>query len=1542
MSSITIQQDKLDLELVPKEKIFKIGKCNRRLNTGKIQREPTIQVILDALALTPCYSLFLISADVPEVYMHQFWDSVYKHDIFYIFKMDKRKRFKLNLEIFRDIFKICPQVQGQDFDALPTDEEIVSFLKELKHTGEINSLNNETQAYKTYLGFATGATPPKNARKFKKPVSPKLFTIPVSTEEPKGKSKRVKRPAKNNVIKTDPSVSKIKPSVTSEGTGIKLGVPDVTKEESSESEAESCGNDEDDSNNEQDSSGEDSDQENDSGDDKTQSNNENESDSKHETDESKLGLESDHEVNKEDEDDEDEVKDKFVKTPSHDSDDEDETKITDKAEGDEDEEMDYTTSQLYDDVDIRLNEPVDTDKGFVQEEGSNAAMTNLQQGNENPGILQVIKDAQVTLFTILPKTEVSVTSFSHSSDLAVKFLNLLDIPHTYVEIVSPIDVHLHHEILIDKIDKSESYLEAPEHRECYEGLKKSYDLEKNIFSTYDKVYSLKRIRKDKDEDPSARSDRGLKKRKTSRDAEPAKEEPEFEIADSDMLQDQEENLGNDDEEPKEKVASKLDWFTKPTQPQEPIDPDWNVGKTPQQGQNQSWLMTLAFSVKKLSNTFDELMSTPIDFSVFIMNGLNFNNLTQETLLRSAFILLKGTRSNYAELELTRVEVMRKHGYGYLREIKVRRANNNLYTFKEGDFPRLRINDIEDMLIFIVQNRLTNLSADDVSNFAIALIMEKQVIRSNELYKFSDGTLTRLRISLEDITKNIHIEYLSKRRWNTLEKKRANIMIKMIDKQLKERRMMRSLEKFVIDTPYSIDLNMPYGSAEADLSKSNTLTGSVPSQDGVSIMSSFTHPIILYNSYVENAFSSTNIPNYTSASPNYYPASPGNTFSDPSENLTQNLLAALAISPFHDDPYMKLMQAYNVELPIQAPIAPPPSPMLSPQFDTRYFFLPKEILPPRKRARFLSHSSADLAAPPHIFETRESSHKTPLERHEEQIETILNHLDELPFEMALKRTSTSAVPTITHAAIRKLFVDSVATALEAQAANMANADNTNRNTEPKEAPVTRKLFSRSNYIEDCKVRFAIGILTDEALSWWNSFAQPIGIEEAYKITWSEFKKLLTKKYCPRTKVKKMEDEFYNLTVKGNDLKTYIRRFQELAVLCPTMVPNSEKMMEVFIGGLPQSIEGNVTASKPQTFEEAITITQRLMDQVIKHNFVQGTNDHKQKFDDRRTFTNNNNYHNNRNNNNRSNDHHQQQNRRQETVRAYAATPTENNGYVGNFPLCRRCILHHTGPCTVKCHTCNKVGHQTKNYINKGPATGSNLLLVSVTCHACGDKGHYKDGNLVSTNTVIQGCTLILLNQAFEIDLMPIKLGIFDVVIAQVMEKKSDKKRIEDIPVVKEFLKVFLEDLLGLPPVRQVEFQINLILGATPLDRAPYILAHSEMQELSNQLQELADRAVVFMNLMNCVCKPYLDKFVIVFIDDILIYSRSKKEHANYLRIILELLKKEKLYAKFSKCDFWISIVKFLRHVIDSQRIHVDPAKIEAVKNWASPTTPTEIR
>ncbi|GKC38628.1 hypothetical protein Tco_1051012 [Tanacetum coccineum] len=173
-------------------------------------------------------------------------------------------------------------------------------------------------------------------------------------------------------------------------------------------------------------------------------------------------------------------------------------------------------------------------------------------------------------------------------------------------------------------------------------------------------------------------------------------------------------------------------------------------------------------------------------------------------------------------------------------------------------------------------------------------------------------------------------------------------------------------------------------------------------------SNYIYPIIVpSDSNVEDAFSSTHSPDYIPASPDYSSASSGNTPSDSFDDLTKDLLASLAISPFHDDPYMKVMQAYNAtsnESPItppQDPIAPPTVLPLSPvlplssMFDSRYFFLPKEILPPKKRAR--SQSSSSTSALPQEFKIRESSHKTHLECHEEQIKTILNHLDELPLE-----------------------------------------------------------------------------------------------------------------------------------------------------------------------------------------------------------------------------------------------------------------------------------------------------------------------------------------------------------------------------------------------------------------------------------------------------------------------------------------------------------------------------------------------------------------
>nr|GEV49892.1 putative reverse transcriptase domain-containing protein [Tanacetum cinerariifolium] len=462
------------------------------------------------------------------------------------------------------------------------------------------------------------------------------------------------------------------------------------------------------------------------------------------------------------------------------------------------------------------------------------------------------------------------------------------------------------------------------------------------------------------------------------------------------------------------------------------------------------------------------------------------------------------------------------------------------------------------------------------------------------------------------------------------------------------------------------------------------------------------------SNIEDAFSE-----YVLVVPDYSPASPGKTYSSASNNSTDVFPPTSSnFSLFHNDPYINIMNSYATFTPSPIPIPPP---IIKPPSESPEFFLPKELLMPPKRS------------------------------------------------------STSEASTMSHDAIRNLVADSVATALKTQKATMAEADHSIR-----EIPIAKRgnykefisLFSRSNCAEENKVAFATGTLTNDSLSWWNAYSQPIGIEQANRITWTELKRLLTNK-------------------------------------------------------------------------------------------------------------------------------------------SYAATPTENHGYTGNHLLCHRFTLHHTGPCIIRCRVCykrkrhyqsqcpkmninanrrtcllrDKNAQQDPNVftgmflLNHRPARtlfdlgadrsfvsisfASMLNIPSITLDTTYNI-KMADGNLISTNIVIQGCTLTLLNQPFEINLMSIKLGSFDVVIGmdwlskyhakiicdekvihipvenetliiRVMEKKSDKKRLENIPVVREFLDVFPEELPGLPPVHQVEFQIDLIPRAAPVARAPYRLAPSEMQE-----------------------------------------------------------------------------------------------------------------
>ena len=357
----------------------------------------------------------------------------------------------------------------------------------------------------------------------------------------------------------------------------------------------------------------------------------------------------------------------------------------------------------------------------------------------------------------------------------------------------------------------------------------------------------------------------------------------------------------------------------------------------------------------------------------------------------------------------------------------------------------------------------------------------------------------------------------------------------------------------------------------------------------------------------------------------------------------------------------------------------------------------------------------------------------------------------------------------------------------------------------------------------------------------------------------------------------------------------------------------------------------------------------------------------------------------------------------------------------------------------------------------------------------------DNRTIYVTDVYRGCTLEFSGVEFPIDLIPIAMRELCVIVgldwldafdAEILCRKkqvrvqnprggeliiqgesprlaiascSSAVALDEVPIVSDYSDVFPDELPGLPPVRQVEFRIDLVPGATPVAKSPYRLAPPEMKELQEQLRELSEKGFIrpssspwgapilfvkkkdgsqrmcidyrelnkltiknryplpriddlfdqlqgaccfskidlrsgyhqmrvrdediektafrtrygsyefvvmpfgltnapaaFMDLMNRVCSPMLDRSVIVFIDDILVYSKTKEEHERHLRELLETLQREQLYAKFSKCEFWLEEVQFLGHVVNKDGIKVDPAKIDAVKKWEAPKSPSEIR
>ncbi|GKB09019.1 putative reverse transcriptase domain-containing protein, partial [Tanacetum coccineum] len=572
-----------------------------------------------------------------------------------------------------------------------------------------------------------------------------------------------------------------------------------------------------------------------------------------------------------------------------------------------------------------------------------------------------------------------------------------------------------------------------------------------------------------------------------------------------------------------------------------------------------------------------------------------------------------------------------------------------------------------------------------------------------------------------------------------------------------------------------------------------------------------------------------------------------------------------------------------------------------------------------------------------------------------------------------------------------------------------------------------VFHISGCAVENQVKFATCTLLGAALTWWNGHVRTLGHDAAYAMTWGTFKKKLSDKYCPNA---------------------YTQRFQELALMCTKFLADETAKIDKYIGGLPDNIHGNVMSARPKTLDFAIELANDLMDQKLR-TYAERQNENKRKADD-----------------SSRNNHQQQSHKRQNVARAYTAGPGEKKRYGHATTDCRVNTNNNNSNNNNKnqkagaCYECGNIGHIKKifpklkthgNNNRNGPAqgrayalggrdaspdsniitgtfllnnryatilfdTGADRSFVSNTFSTLIDitpttlENHYDvelaDGKIIGVNTIIRGCTLNFMNHPFNIDLMPVPLGSFDVIIGMDWltkyhgviicdekivrvpfgkdtlifqgdgsnQRKESRLNIISCTKAQEYLSkgcdVFLAHITT-KEVKDKSEEKRLEDGAdraAPIARAPYRLAPSEMKELAEQLQELSEKGfirpssspwgalVLFVKKKDgsfrmCIDYHELNKLTVKNhyplprIDDLFdqfqgssVYSKiDLRSGYHQLRVRKEDIPKTAFRTRYGHYEF-----QFLGHVIDSKGIHVDPAKIESIKDWASPKSATEIR
>nr|GEU47389.1 hypothetical protein [Tanacetum cinerariifolium] len=826
MNHIAPQQAALDNALVPSEKRLKIERCNARIAFSKPQKEETYQVTLDALKLSPCYPAFQITAEVLEIYMHQFWNTFKKigKTDGYNFKLDKKK-YRVDTEF------VSKTKYYHKYGALRPDGKKVQEPACLKHKTVSASPKEPTQKGKRVKRAAKKATtalttdvvikdtPGKSVSKKKAPVKTdrgnriELLSDAALLEDAQ---------MKETLKKSKQETYKLQASGSSKGADFESEIPDEqasktkdTSEGTGDSEDESDDVYDEDDNDDDDDSGNDDD-----GGNATQDSEQTDSDD----DENPSFTLKDYE--------------EYVLTPERDK-----SKDEDKMYEEEDDDVAKELKLLnLDDPSLDINSLMNTSTvpplpppvnpsshpttipqqqtpDFTTTTTTYPTMTLLEipnfaswvysletkvsEFNQTSQIAEAISSVSGIVDNYLAsklKEEVNVAVRLQSNKLKeeAEAENQEFINQTSYAVAASLSEFELKKIPIDKMETNGSINRSDIQRNLYNAMVESYNTNKDILSTYGDVATLKKGRddQDKDEDPSAGSDLTTKRIKLSKYVEPSKgskskeskssrsskgtqsqpkssgrstqpEEPKFEAANTEIPP------KNGSAPMPKNVTKKNNLLAFPADYFINNDLEYLKGVSSSSKYATFTTRTKAAKYDNIRGIEDMVLTlwspVKVAYNKHLVLGTYHWGLKQQRFYAYA-CHWKSPHDVYSKrriIAVTSVKVIRWYDYRYLEEIVVQRDDNVLYKFKEGNFPRLNLRDIKDMLLLLVQKKLSNLDVDD----------------------------------------RMEIDYLPKRHWSNLEKKRSRIMIKAIDKLLFKRRLMHNLEKFVGRRDYGNDLRL---------------------------------------------------------------------------------------------------------------------------------------------------------------------------------------------------------------------------------------------------------------------------------------------------------------------------------------------------------------------------------------------------------------------------------------------------------------------------------------------------------------------------------------------------------------------------------------------------------------------------------------------------------------------------------------------------------------------------------------------------------------